>query len=139
MRISIRFLLKHHIESRRGSKPGYSGVLQLDGDPAEIARESAADSAWLCRARLGQAPPILVEEDRPTQAKLRCVPGVLSYIFAELFKNACRAVVERYADGSDGPLPPVRCHIMQTAGGLLVKIRDKGIGISAAQLENIGQ
>lgn len=139
MRIGTRFLMKHYIKSRRGSTPGYSGLLQLVGDPAEIARSSAENSARLCKARLGQAPAILVKEDRSEDMTSPCVPAVLSYILAELFKNACRAVVERHAEGYDDCLPPIVCHIAQTKAGLSVKIHDEGTGISAEQLEKIGQ
>lgn len=30
----------------------------------------------------------------------------------QVFKNSCRAVVERHADGFDDPLPSVHCHIV---------------------------
>lgn len=30
----------------------------------------------------------------------------------QVFKNSCRAVVERHADGFDDPLPFVHCHIV---------------------------
>jgi pyruvate dehydrogenase kinase 2/3/4 len=140
MRIATRFQVKHHIESEKQSRVGYSGVLQLDGKPAKIASECAQQSAWLCQERLGQAPRIVVEGDN--SAQVACVPGVLSYIFFELFKNASQAVVQRYAGEYDDALhalPPVRCQISHTSTGLQVKINDKGKGISAAQVEKIGQ
>lgn len=139
MRIGTRLQVKHQIKSQQDNNASYSGVFQMHGTLEQIARESAERSAALCQERLGQAPSILVEEDHSTGVDLPCMPAVLSYILNELFKNACQAVVERYVGKHTDSLPPVRCHIAQTAAGLHVRISDMGRGISQQQMEKLGQ
>ena len=55
----------------------------------------------------------------------------------EVFKNSCRAVVERHADGFDDPLPPVHCHIVHGYEDVTIRISDEGGGVSRAALPNI--
>jgi len=141
LRIGTRLLLQQHIESRGDGRPGFSGVLQLEGNLAEIARRAAQESARVCTAHAGQAPSINVvdEGEGSMQVSSMCMPAVLSYVLRELFKNACRAVVQRHADSYDDPLPPVQCHIMHAKTGLLIKISDLGGGICPADMAKVGR
>merc|ERR1740129_2632019 len=81
----------------------------------------------LCRAHLGQAPHVIVQE----------VPMHLAYMLTEVLKNACRAVVERHGDGFDDELPPVRVQIVHGYEDVTVKISDEGGGISRTRMGNI--
>merc|ERR1712154_268333 len=95
----------------------------------------------VCKAHTGLAPSIFVVEDGEGSMSVSpmCMPAVLSYVLREVFKNACRAVVERHADSDEDPLPPVQCHIMHGKTGLLIKISDRGGGICPADMEKVGR
>lgn len=134
-RIGLRFLLQHHIESFR-NRDGHSGILQLECNPAEIARKAAKDSAALCRAHLGQAPPIILSEF-PGPGTFTYVPMHMQYMLTEVFKNACRAVVEEHGEGFDDALPPVRCQIVHGHEDVTLRISDEGGGISRAKMRDI--
>merc|ERR1719329_2024625 len=86
-RIGVRFLLQHHIESFR-NRDGCSGILQLECNPYDVAKKAAKDGAALCRAHLGQAPQIIIDEDKT--ATFTYVPMHLHYMLIEVLKNACR-------------------------------------------------
>lgn len=138
-RIGLRFLLQHHIESFR-NREGHSGILELDCSPAEILRRASKDAVMLCRATLGQAPPVLVHETLPKgggDGTFTYVPMHLHYMLTEVVKNACRAVTERHAEGFDDDLPPVRCQIVHGAEDVTIRISDEGGGISRARLQDI--
>mmetsp|Transcript_41599 Transcript_41599/g.75425 ORF Transcript_41599/g.75425 Transcript_41599/m.75425 type:complete len:466 (+) Transcript_41599:90-1487(+) len=137
-RIGLRFLIQHHIESLN-NRPGHSGILQLDCSPAEVVRKCAQDSMGLCRASLGQAPRIIVEETLCGQTgTFTYVPMHLSYMMTELFKNACRATTELHAtSGFDDLLPAIRCQIVHGHEDVTIKVSDEGGGLSRNQLKNV--
>jgi len=135
-RIGLRFLLQHHIESFR-NRDGHSGILQLNCDPVAVARKAAQDSAMLCRAHLGQAPPLLMSEHIAAPGVFTYVPMHMHYTLTEIFKNAFRAVVERHAEGFDDPLPPVRCQIVQGYEDVTFRISDEGGGISRTRMQDV--
>jgi pyruvate dehydrogenase kinase 2/3/4 len=133
-RIGLRFLLQHHIESYR-NRDGCSGILHLECNPANVAKKAAGDSTKLCRAHLGQSPPILIDEVQP--GTFTYVPMHLHYMLIEVLKNSCRAVVERHADGFDDQLPPVRVRIVHGRDDLTLKISDEGGGFSRAFTKDV--
>ncbi|CAE8696961.1 unnamed protein product [Polarella glacialis] len=134
-RIGLRFLLQHHIESFR-SREGHSGILQLECDPAATARKAAKDAMMLCRAHLGQAPHIAIHDTAP--GTFTYVPMHLHYMLLEVFKNACRAVVEQHAvSGFDDQLPSVNCHIVHGYEDVTIRICDEGGGIDRARMRDI--
>lgn len=134
-RIGMRFLIQHHINSQT-NRPGHSGILQLECSPAHIAKKAAKDSMALCRAHLGQSPLIVVSENAPET--FTYVPMHIQYMLTEVFKNACRAVVETHAKGGfDDFLPHVRCQIVHGHEDVTIKISDEGGGIDRRVMRNI--
>lgn len=132
LRTGLRFLIQHHVESCQGRKFGFSGSLELKCSPAKIAKSAARDSSLLCRAALGQVPRIVVTG--AVHESLPYVPAVLQYVLTEIFKNACRAVVERHrVFGYDDNIPPVQCEIESTSESLTISVRDAGCGMSREQ------
>jgi pyruvate dehydrogenase kinase 2/3/4 len=137
--IALRFLLRQSLASHAKSAPGFSGVLQFECSPAEVARAAAADGVALSKAHLGVAPQIIIRER--TSETLPYVPQVLQYILTELFKNSCRAVVERHTygfdDGSGDELPPVRCYVDREGDAIVVQVADDGCGIRAENMDKV--
>jgi len=133
-RIGLRFLIQHHIESFK-SRDGYSGIIQLECNLAEVTKRAAKDATAVCRLHLRQAPAVIVEEVEPST--FTYVPTHIVYMLTEVLKNACRAVVERHGDGFDDELPPVRVKIVHGYEDVTVKISDEGGGISRTRMGNI--
>ncbi|CAE7028093.1 PDK [Symbiodinium natans] len=133
-RIGMRFLIQHHIESFR-NREGHSGILQIECDPSIIAQKAAKDSSMLCRAHKGQAPPIKIHHTNP--GTFTYVPMHLHYMLVEVFKNSCRAVVERHAEGFDDLLPAIHCHIVHGNEDVTIRVSDEGGGIARDKLPNI--
>ncbi|CAK9007359.1 unnamed protein product [Durusdinium trenchii] len=117
-RIGMRFLLQHHIESFR-NREGHSGILQLACDPEVIARKAVEG----------------IHHTNP--GTFTYVPMHLHYMLTEVFKNSCRATVERHAESFDDPLPKVHCHIVHGDEDVTIRISDEGGGIARAALPNI--
>lgn len=133
-RIGLRFLLQHHVESLN-NREGHSGIIQLECEPAALARKAAADCVMLCKAHLGQSPEIVIEAEPGT---FTYVPMHLYYMMTEVFKNSLRAVVEHHGEGGfDDWLPPVRCRIVHGCEDVTLKISDEGGGISRSRERDI--
>jgi hypothetical protein len=132
LRTGMRFLIQHHMALRQRSKVGFAGIFQMDCSPANVARKAAEDSRNLCRRTFGQAPEIVVRGD--LSETLPYVPAVLQYMLSEIFKNACRAVVETHRTKA---LPPVVCDIEGSADALVITISDEGCGMSQQQVERM--
>jgi [3-methyl-2-oxobutanoate dehydrogenase (acetyl-transferring)] kinase len=140
LRTALRFLMKHYSDSQRvtAPSPSFSGLVNLSCKPAQEARRAARESMSICRKTLGQTPAVEIRGD--VDQTLPYIPAVLRYMLTEIFKNACRAVVERHAvPGSKGvqALPPVYCDIEASEDTFTIKIQDTGCGMSASQLERI--
>lgn len=132
IRVGLRFLLQQNSTTRAQlNRPGFSGVLQKRCSPADVAREAARNAGQLCRQQFRRAPPIVITEATP--ATLMYPPGELHYVLTEIFKNAFRAVVER--NGTQKTLPPVVCVIEGCENQIALNIQDKGLGMSAEQLQ----
>lgn len=131
----VRFLLQHYTETQNaGRTSGFSGPVQFSCRPASVANRAASRSASSCKAALGQSPEILVQGD--VLESLTYVPAILDYTLTEIFKNACRAVVDKHAEaGQTGHLPPVVCNIKKSSDGLTITVSDEGCGMSEQQLD----
>jgi len=138
LRTGMRFLIQHQMEShpRQARKWGYSGILQLQCSPAQVAKLATKDSTTLCRSSYGRVPRIIVQGD--VNATLTYVPAVLRYMLTEVFKNSCRAVVERHTAASSDELPPITCNISGGLdGGMTVKISDDGCGMNEQRMDRM--
>jgi len=135
-RIGLRFLIQHHIESFK-NRDGYSGILQLECDAAAVVKKAAQDSTMLCRAHLGQAPPVVITEHVVDSEPFTYLPMHMHYVLTELLKNAVRATVERHAEGFDDALPAVRVQIIYGHEDVIFKISDEGGGISRSRLQDV--
>jgi hypothetical protein len=139
LRAGMRMLVERYLQAqsnRASDKAEFDGLLQNQCMPAEVAQLAASASRNMCRDCLGQAPQIIVQGD--LSAVVAYAPKVLQYMLTEIFKNACRAVVERHSSfGFDDALPPVVCTITSTSENLMIKVKDAGSGMSEKTLDNV--
>ncbi|CAM9437294.1 unnamed protein product [Choristocarpus tenellus] len=135
-RISMRFLVENFIASKN-NRPGFSGVIETECSPLEVASKAAADVDRLCRAHIGDCPEIqLLGRPEDTFTTVTCH---LYYILYELLKNSCRATVEhsRSKNGPGAPLPPVRMIVTRGKEEVTIKVMDEGGGIRRSDLQHV--
>lgn len=134
-RIRMRFLLRQYLLLTQGTSPGFSGLIDLRCSPERIASEAASEIGELCLVELGHAPTIFVIDEMP---ETFVYPSLyLKYILKEVFKNACRAVVERCKSDRTAPLPPICCSISYSDEHVFLDVTDKGGGIPCHHMEKI--
>ncbi|XP_032648245.1 pyruvate dehydrogenase (acetyl-transferring) kinase isozyme 1, mitochondrial isoform X3 [Chelonoidis abingdonii] len=112
-RISIRMLLNQHY--------GYENAKRL------------------CDLYYMSSPELVLEElnakssGQPIQVVY--VPSHLYHMVFELFKNAMRATMEHYTDGS--VYPPIQVHVTLGNEDLTVKISDRGGGVPMRKIDGL--
>lgn len=146
-RVALRFLMqrlsisaqyaswhaKCLAERNSGSVPFLPSDIALACDPADVARAAGRRSVAVCRAALGLAPSIVVQEDG--DGRLQYWPAALEYVMFEVFKNACKAVVERCAGMIT--LPLILCRVEANEKQVKIVISDEGGGIPPEHLCHI--
>ncbi|KAI9337156.1 mitochondrial branched-chain alpha-ketoacid dehydrogenase kinase-domain-containing protein [Zopfochytrium polystomum] len=153
-RISQRLLIGHHVALSQPSKSTGAnniGVVDTETNPVEVAEEAAEDASIVCEAAYGASPPIHISLG-PSLKKVPTfvfVPSHLHHIMFEILKNAMRASVEkaelstrrdgRGLDADD--LSPVNVSIEEENEGkaILVRVSDRGIGISTSNMPKVFQ
>jgi len=138
LRAGHRFLAKHYIEPALGNGEQLSAY-QPGCELAHVARGAADRSMALCMSWFGEAPEIIVHDERPD---ILCMasPAHVNYILTEIFKNSLRAVVEYRSDGCQvvgAPLPSICCSILHSEGEARLKISDLGGGIERKRMQDI--
>jgi len=134
-RIGLRMLVEHHISSQE-NRPGFSGVLQSECSPFDIASTAAEDARFLCDRHLGEAPEITIHG--ALDATLTYVPSHIHYCLTELLKNSVRATVEHHrSQGGQGEMPPVRIVIASGNEDITMKISDEGGGIPRSEMQMV--
>lgn len=131
-RIGTRLIAEHHIALTNpideGEKPQqFIGAVQIACAPSQILKETAAFVGDICDLKYGMIPTVVV--DQGDDITLPYVPVHLEYIFTELLKNSFRASIEN-AQATGQSLKPVKVTFVRTDDGLVVRLRDRGGGIS---------
>jgi pyruvate dehydrogenase kinase 2/3/4 len=154
-RIGLRFIVDQYIESKY-SRPGFSGIIEKECSPKEVARLAAEDASMICRSTFGVSPAFEIvqhhHESSFSQHHFTYVPMHMHYIILELMKNALRATVMRHMkdettgkvktfqqivgdeDEIEEALPPVRIAISVGDEDVTFKISDEGGGIPRSEL-----
>jgi len=132
-RLASTFLIDHYI-SALTPRPGFSGAIQKDCCPFEVAEYSAKNVKMLLHHTLGACPEIVVIGAR--EQTFPYVPSHLFFIVTELLKNSCRAVVEAH-NGALGKLPPIKVVLSRGNEDMVIKVEDEGRGIKRSDLDFI--
>jgi pyruvate dehydrogenase kinase 2/3/4 len=131
-RIGVRFLIEHHIAALH-NKDGYSGIIQSNCNPAEVAQLAAEESISLCEREMGVSPEINIL--CPNSIRFTYVPSHLHYILSEIFKNALRATIIH--NGTNETVPAVEVILVKGASDVTIKVSDKGGGIPFDKIEKV--
>ncbi|CAK1548883.1 unnamed protein product [Leptosia nina] len=139
-RISIRMLINQHTllfgeqigkqESVNGIGNGGRHIGSIDPacDVAAVVRDAYENARFLCDRYYLASPELeLLQNGVPSDRPLPIVyvPSHLYHMLFELFKNAMRAVMERYESSP----PPVTLNIVQGREDISLKMSDRGGGI----------
>jgi pyruvate dehydrogenase kinase 2/3/4 len=134
-RISIRFLVRHHIEvyksfseKRKDPKRRATlvGLVDTDCIVKEILEDAYRDASFLSQQHYTQSPELKIVCPQDIR-NFTYIPLHLYYIFFELLKNSLRAVIEFHKDKNE--LPCIQAIIVKGAEDLSIKISDQGGGI----------
>mmetsp|Transcript_79766 Transcript_79766/g.159275 ORF Transcript_79766/g.159275 Transcript_79766/m.159275 type:complete len:409 (-) Transcript_79766:223-1449(-) len=128
-RIGLRFLIEHHIASRK-TMEGYSGIISSACSPVEVIERSVQAASHTCRHHLGDAPNVKIVGDR--DMAFTYVPYHLHYIVFELLKNSMRATVD-FHGGKEEKLPDIQVILAQGEQDVTIKVGDEGGGMQLGE------
>jgi len=100
----------------------------------DIVHEAIENARYVCEEHYGmfKGPP--VQLICPNDLHFPYVPGHLSHICFELFKNSLRAVVERYGHDKEDEIPPIKVIVVEGKEDITIKISDEGGGIARSAI-----
>ena len=131
-RIGLKLLVEQHF---RKSEPGFSGAIQLNCSPEQVAQKAIASARGLCEYHLGRAPEVALYGS-PSGGSITYLPSHMDYILLELLKNAMRSTVERHGN-NPGELPMVQIMISHGQEDVSFKICDEGGGIPRSEIDAV--
>jgi len=132
-RLAIQMLIEHHIELRK-DKVNHIGAICMNFSPKKFIESSAEYVQKVYRSTYGIAPNVQI--DGHVNSSFPYITTPLYYIVPEMLKNAFRATVE-YHKNSDHDVPNVDVTISVNEDELLLRIRDRGGGMSQSLLDKI--
>ncbi|TDH68621.1 hypothetical protein CCR75_000311 [Bremia lactucae] len=135
-RIGIRMLVDQHVASQT-PLPGFTGIVNHETSPIQIAREIVAKvrPLWLKNRHGDSVPEILVSGNE--DATYRYVPQHIEIILTEVFKSAVlNSIAKAKKTGMLSP-PPVKVLISGGSHGVCVKVSDQGGGMTREQANGL--
>ncbi|CAK0897111.1 unnamed protein product [Prorocentrum cordatum] len=127
-RIATRILMDNYVEMR-SPRDGFVGVVRKGMRIMDVVCELASELVDLATAVYGVAPEVRYRGDQ--DVVLDYIPRHVKYMVRELLKNAFRATVERHLErGVQAGVPPVVVELQQADGHVIIKISDRGGGLS---------
>ncbi|XP_037077501.1 pyruvate dehydrogenase (acetyl-transferring) kinase, mitochondrial-like [Pollicipes pollicipes] len=150
-RISIRMLINQHslLFGHQGEgNPRNVGCIDPYCNVVHVIEDAAANARFLCdryyqaspELRIAQFNEVFRRNNKDPGAKeppiqLVYVPSHLYHILFELLKNAMRAVVEHHQEASE--LPPIELLVVNGDEDLVIKISDRGGGVTRSTSEQL--
>lgn len=135
-RLGLRMLAEHHLGLRE-EKHNYVGIINVGMKPKDILEKWADFVRQVSEHKYGKAPPIRLNGH--LNAVFPYIQTPLDYILPELLKNAVRATIESHLDSPESGLPPVTITVANNDVDFVIRISDRGGGISHALLPRVMQ
>merc|ERR1712029_201 len=133
-RLGIRMLATHHLLLKEPS-PDHIGIISIRLSLKRVIEKWATFAQQLAIQRYGHAPDIRISGH--INASFPYIEMPLEYLLPELFKNSIRATIEKNPGQRDKSLPPIYVTICNNEEEFVVKISDRGGGISKDRLNHI--
>lgn len=132
-RIGLRLLIEQHIFSKE-DRADFSGIIQSNCNPYQVAVEASEAATELCVNSVGVAPKFIFKSPDPADT-FTYLPSHLYYILLELFKNSSRATVNFH--GVEGDLPDIEVVVARGKSDVTIKVSDQGGGIPRHKMPRI--
>lgn len=132
-RLAIKMLIEHHTALHQ-DRPNHIGAISMSFSPKKLIESSTEYVKKVCRLEYGVAPNVKI--DGHINSTFPYITTPLKYIVPEMLKNAFRATVEHHRH-SDLDLPSVVVTIGVNEDELVLRIRDRGGGMSQEMLQKI--
>ncbi|OQV23417.1 [3-methyl-2-oxobutanoate dehydrogenase [lipoamide]] kinase, mitochondrial [Hypsibius exemplaris] len=133
-RLGIRLLAEHHL-ALHGDKPNLVGMICVSMNLKHTVERWAEFTRDLCQSKFGKAPQVKISGH--VSAAFPYILQPLDYILPELFKNAMRATVEHHWDLEGSELPSVHVTLANNDVDFIIRISDRGAGVSHRDLPHI--
>ncbi|KAK1793973.1 hypothetical protein P4O66_010875 [Electrophorus voltai] len=142
-RISIRMLINQHTLVFDGATnpihPNTIGSIDQHCQVTEVVKEAYESAKMLCDQYYLSSPALVLQElntnNKNQPISIVYVPSHLYHMLFELFKNAMRATIENYNEGSS--LPPIEVMVALGGEDLSIKMTDRGGGVPFRKIENL--
>ncbi|ODM93132.1 [3-methyl-2-oxobutanoate dehydrogenase [lipoamide]] kinase, mitochondrial [Orchesella cincta] len=135
-RLGIRMLATHHL-ALSDNKPNHVGIINLTMRIKDVVEKWADFVTRLAQDKYGKAPRIKLSGH--INATFPYIQLPLDYIFPEILKNAVRATIETHSDQNENTMPPIQITIANNDIDFIVRISDRGGGISHHLMTKIMQ
>ena len=135
-RLGIRMLVTHHLLLQE-NKQGYVGLVNLGMSLRDICQRWINFVRELSEDKYGHCPPIKISGH--TGGHFPYIEMPLDYILPELLKNAVRATIENNSHVRGPSLPTVHVILASNTEDFIIKISDRGGGISHDLVDKVTQ
>jgi len=135
-RLGIRMLVTHHLLLQE-NKQGYVGLVNLGMSLKDICQRWINFVVELSEDKYGHCPPIKISGH--TGVNFPYIEMPLDYILPELLKNAVRATIENNNHVRGPSLPTVHVILASNTEDFIIKISDRGGGISHDLVDKVTQ
>ena len=135
-RLGIRMLVTHHLLLQE-NKQGYVGLVNLGMSLKDICQRWINFVVELSEDKYGHCPPIKISGH--TGVNFPFIEMPLDYILPELLKNAVRATIENNNHVRGPSLPTVHVILASNTEDFIIKISDRGGGISHDLVDKVTQ
>ena len=145
-RISIHSLIAHHkslyCPEERKINTRLQGTIESMCDPTRIIKEAYENAEFLCDQIYLDHPKLNIitmntVDDGAAKDTVNFVyiPTHLYHMFFEIFKNSMRATMEYHEDAET--IPDIDVHIVKSVEDIVIKISDRGGGLSRDVMQNV--
>lgn len=133
-RLGMRILAEHHL-ALHNEKSNHVGIINLAMKPKQLIEKWCDYVRVLCENKYGKSPAFRLNGH--LNASFPYIETPLDYILPELLKNAVRANVESHLDSPN--VPPITITIAQNNIDFIIRISDRGGGISHDMIDLVTQ
>jgi hypothetical protein len=126
-RLSSRIIISNYVNVEQYNK----SIVSDNIDISDIINVASLDATHVCNMKYGDAPNIVIIDSCKT--KFSYIESHLHYIIFELLKNSAEAVMKKQLDDP----PDIKIFISKDNEKPIVKIHDKGVGISPKDINKV--
>merc|ERR1719361_67255 len=129
-------LVTHHLLLQE-HRQGYVGLVNLGMSLREVCQRWISFVTELSEDKYGHCPPIKISGH--TGVHFPYIEMPLDYILPELLKNAVRATIENNSHVRGPSLPTLHVILASNTEDFIIKISDRGGGISHELVDKVTQ